>query len=72
MLNNFLKDPQTSEHTVEKMQVLIESSGARALVEAEIQRLGEQTYQALKELPVAEEVQSGLEQLVSGLLHRQH
>lgn len=72
MLNNFLKAPRASEHTVDEMQLLIESSGARALVEAEIQRLGEQTYEALEELAVDPVVQSGLEQLVAGLLHRQH
>lgn len=72
MLNSFLKAPQASEHSVDAMQRLIESSGARAIVEAEVQRLGQETYQALKELPTSPEVQSGLKQLVSGLLHRQH
>lgn len=72
MLNNFLEDPATSQRTVNEMQILIESSGARAIIETEIQRLGQQTYQALNELQVSVEVRSGLEQLVAGLLHRQH
>lgn len=72
MLNNFLKDPATSHHTVDEIQTLIESSGARAVVETEIQRLGQETYQSLDELSVTQQVRLGLEQLVSGLLHRQH
>ncbi|HEY4535453.1 MAG TPA: polyprenyl synthetase family protein [Enteractinococcus sp.] len=72
MLNNFLKDPASSDRTVDEMQLLIESSGARATVENEIQRLGQQTYQALYALPVTAQVRAGLEELVSGLLHRQH
>lgn len=72
MLNNFLMYPAKTSHTVEQVQKLLESSGARATVEAEIDRLGDQTLQALKRLRIEEHVRNGLEQLVAGLLGRQN
>lgn len=72
MLNNFLREPATSPNSVEDIQNLISSSGAKTAVEAEIQRLGDQTYDALKSLAISKPVRSGLKQLVNGLLNRKH
>lgn len=72
MLNNFLQDPGASQHSVEHMVALIDTSGARTKVETEISRLGDQTYAALERLHIADEVRAGLQSLVTGLLHRQH
>lgn len=71
MLNNFLMRPDNSPYSVEQIQQLVEDSGARATVEAEIQRLGEQTYAALERLNAPDHIRGGLEQLVTGLLGRQ-
>lgn len=71
MLNKFLQNPASSGHSVEQMVGLIETSGARTQVENEISRLGDQTYTALDRLQISDEVRSGLQALVAGLLHRQ-
>ncbi len=70
VLNNFLKHPSTSQYTVEDIQQLIASSGARAVVESEIHRLWDDTSQALDQLPVVAPVKAGLSELVSQLLER--
>src|SRR5699024_11725749 len=70
VLNNFLKQPSTSQHTVEEIQQLIASSGARAMVESDIQRLLDETSQALDHLPVMAPVKAGLSESVSQLLER--
>lgn len=72
MLNNFLMDPNSSSHNVEEMQRLVEVSGAKDILEKEIDRLGQQTFAALERLKVDEVVRAGLHELVSGLLGRQH
>lgn len=71
IVNNFLMRPQESSYQVADIQQLIEMSGAKDTVEAEIRRLGEQTYTALEELALPDSVKEGLEDLVSGLLGRQ-
>ena len=71
MLNNFLMRPESSPHSVAEIQHLVENSGAKATVETEIQRLGEQTYAALERLELNDRIRTGLEQLVSGLIGRQ-
>ncbi len=71
MLNNFLMHPEASPYTVEEVQQLVQSSGAKDTVEAEIHRLGEQTYTALDRLQLEDEVRVGLQTLVAGLLGRQ-
>lgn len=71
MVNNFLMRPHESPHDVTHIQQLIESSGAKNIIEAEIRRLGEQTYTALEQLDLNDSVAAGLEELVSGLLGRQ-
>ena len=71
IVNNFLMRPQESPHQVADIQQLIESSGAKATVETEIRRLGEQTYTTLEQLQLPDSVKAGLEDLVSGLLGRQ-
>jgi len=70
VLNNFLKQPSTSQYTVEEIQQLIASSGAHSVVESEIQRLWDETSQALEHLPVISPVKAGLSELVSQLLER--
>lgn len=71
MLNNFLMHPAHSPHSVQQLQELLEKSGARATVEAEINRLGSQTREALHSLDITDEVKDGLRDLVSGLIGRQ-
>lgn len=71
-LNTFLMHPSTSAASVSQIQTLLESSGARATVEAEIERLGNQTRTALDHLGVVPHVKAGLDQLVSGLIGRQN
>lgn len=70
-LNNFLMHPEKSPHRVEDIQRLVEMSGAKATVEKEVQRLGEQTYTALDQLQLEDSVRTGLRALVTGLLGRQ-
>lgn len=72
MLNNFLMSPEDSPHTVEQIQTLVESSGARFVVERDIQRLGDQTFAALDRLAMSDQVKFGLKHLVENLLSRQH
>lgn len=72
MLNNFLMHPAQSPHSVQELQELLERSGARATVEAEIERLGLETREALGSLAIADDVKIGLDDLVSGLIGRQN
>lgn len=72
MLNNFLMNPLESPHTVDQIQSLVESSGARKIVEDDIQRLGDKTYAALGRLAISEQIKTALKQLVRNLLNRQH
>src|SRR5690625_1985003 len=72
MLNNFLMHPAQSPHNVQELQEILERSGARATVEAEIERLGFETREALDRLAIADDVKVGLGDLVSGLIARQH
>lgn len=71
-LNNFLMDPQASSHSVQEIQRLVADSGAKATIEKEIRRLGQETYAALDRLKIDDVVRTGLNDLVSGLLGRQH
>src|SRR5699024_7457497 len=57
---------------VQELQELLERSGARATVEAEIERLGLETREALDRLAIADDVKVGLGDLVSGLIARKH
>ena len=72
MLNNFLMHPADSAHSVQEIQELLERSGARTTVEAEIERLSLETQGALDRLAVPDAVKTGLEDLVSGLIGRQN
>lgn len=72
MLNTFLMHPAQSPHSIQQLQELLEKSGARATVEAEINRLGTQTGEALDSLNIADDVKNGLRDLVSGLIGRQN
>src|SRR5699024_708252 len=65
VLNNFLKQPSTSQHTVEDTQQIIASSGARGIVDCDIQRLLDVSSQALEHVPVMAPVMAGLSELVS-------
>lgn len=71
MLNRFLMHPADSPYSIQQIQQLLEQSGARSTVEAEIDKLNNQTRHALERLDVTIPVKTGLSDLVAGLIGRQ-
>ncbi|MCT2089049.1 polyprenyl synthetase family protein [Micrococcus terreus] len=67
-----LGDPQLSADQVARLQELLEHSGARARVEAEVSDLGGQAVAALSELQVPATVHEGLSDLAQRILSRRH
>lgn len=71
-LNDFLMHPTSSSSSVEQIQKLLENSGARTIVETEIERLNVKTRRALDALDVSARVKAGLDDLVTGLIGREN